>query len=140
MKLGQLLIQRRIIDRDQLRAALRRQDATGRPLGETLVQMGVVARADIVAALLRQPHASIDRHTLRRVPDTTRHRLEDDVQRRWLATPVALADDLLVVAMADPTDRRAIEALERSSGLPVMAVAADPDTIRDRVGASGSSA
>ncbi len=41
MKLGEILLHRRRIDRDQLREALRRQKRTGRSLGEIMLAMGI---------------------------------------------------------------------------------------------------
>ena len=43
MKLGQLLVKKRIIDEDQLRAVLARQKGDGARLGEMLVRLGLVS-------------------------------------------------------------------------------------------------
>ena len=67
MKLGQILLFRKLIERDQLREALRRRKATGRPIGEILLRMGVVSRANIVEALLAQPKASVNASALAKV-------------------------------------------------------------------------
>lgn len=139
MKLGQLLLHRGLIDRQQLRVALQRQDRTGLPLGEILLSMGIVSRADILGALRRQPHASVAGSLLERVSADVRGLIPASLGRRLVAVPVARAEDVLVVAMADPTDHAALEALRAASGLEIIGVVSDADDILATVAAGESS-
>lgn len=140
MKLGQLLLQRRTIDREQLRAALRRQKRQRRPVGEILLEMGLISRADLLFALRRQPHSSVDANCLRRVDASVRRLLPADLRRRWRAVPVALASERLVVAMTDPTDRAAVREIAAATGHEVVPVAADPDAIEACLRLAGEAA
>lgn len=133
MKLGQLLLHRGLIDREQLRVALRRQATTGRPLGEILLSMGIVSRAAILGALRKQPHASVSGDLLRQVPSDIRDLIPTSVAQRLVALPVDVADDVLVVAMADPTDRSALEALRAASGFEVVGVISDPQALAEAI-------
>lgn len=53
-KLGDLLLDRRLITTRQLEAAMERQKKTGRKLGVILVEMGVLWEEDLVAVLAQQ--------------------------------------------------------------------------------------
>lgn len=126
MKLGQILMHRRIIARDQLREALRRQRRTGEPIGQILMRMGIVSRADIVEALMTQPRASVDVHTLEETDPRIVAALPLEFCEELCCIALMLTEGALVVALADPMDRVAIEALEDATGLEVVAMAADP--------------
>lgn len=129
MKLGQLLLHRGLIDREQLRVALARQSGTGRPLGETLLVMGIVSRAELIAALRRQPRAQAGDALRAPIPESIRNAIPEELAREVVAVPIARADDALVVAMADPTDGRALERLRSAAGTEIVAMVADADEI-----------
>lgn len=129
MKIGQILVQRGVIDRDQLRAALARQAYAGRPLGEILIAMGVASRAAVIAALRSQPHGSVDAAALAALEPASAAPLPPELARRCRALPVVRLERAMVVAMADPTDRDAIERIAAACGLPVVAVAAPEDAL-----------
>jgi len=53
-RLGQILIEKRLISQDQLDAAIRAQAASGRRLGEILADMRLITRAQVRGAVRRQ--------------------------------------------------------------------------------------
>lgn len=126
MKLGQMLVKKKVIDRHQLRAALEKQECEGARLGELLVRMGLVSKRAVLEALQTQPEFvadpvrldQADRETVRLVPRTTARRL------RCLA--IERRDDRLIVAMADPLDAKAIDELEEVSGAEIEPRWVDP--------------
>ncbi len=129
MKLGQILMHRRVMGRDQLREALRRQRRNGEPLGQILMRMGIVSRAGIVEALLTQPNASADLHTLEETDSRIVAALPLELCEEFCCLALMLTEGALVVAMADPLNRVAIEAIEDATGLSVVAMAANPTDI-----------
>jgi type IV pilus assembly protein PilB len=129
MKLGQILLHRRRIARDQLRAALQRQRDSGRPLGETLVAMGIVSRDDVVDALRLLPTGSVGRRTIEQVSAEITRALTPRLARQYRCVPVVLTPGALVVAMADPLDRRAVSAIAKHASLPVVPIAAPLDAL-----------
>src|SRR5688500_18573027 len=52
--LGEVLIQERLISREQLQDAMARQRETGRPIGKILLEMGAVTEDALVEAVARQ--------------------------------------------------------------------------------------
>jgi hypothetical protein len=53
-RLGELLLEEKLVTVPQLQRALQRQYATGELLGEALVTLGVVTEADIARVIARQ--------------------------------------------------------------------------------------
>ena len=104
MKLGQILVRKHVIDRAQLRAALRRQRELQMPLAEILLDMGIVSKAELMAALRTQPNASVDSLTLDRISPATLSMLPREVAEELRCIPVLANPEAMIVAMVDPFD------------------------------------
>ncbi len=133
MKLGQILLFRKLIGRDQLREALRRQRATGRPVGEILLRMGVISRANIVEALLAQPKASVNAAALAKVSAEVVHAVPRPLAERHCCLGLVRSDGHLVLAMVDPLDQSVIAEVEAATQLCVLPVAASGGDLRDAI-------
>jgi len=109
LPLGSLLLRDGFLTAEQLEQALTEKDATGHRLGEIVVARGWVAAATVAALLAEQ------------------HGLE--YARRYEALPLRfVADDIVLVAVADPTNVVASDDLRLALGLNVrLAVASGPD-------------
>jgi type II secretory ATPase GspE/PulE/Tfp pilus assembly ATPase PilB-like protein len=129
--LGEALVARRLIDAELLQRALNAQAQSHphRLLGQMLVDAGVLSAAQlqqtladwlglrVVDARLLQPEPA----ALQRVPRT--------VAEREGVLPLMVRDDTLVIAMADPWDRRLLEELRFLCNLRVLPVGATPGTL-----------
>ncbi len=143
MKLGQILLHQRRIDRDQLREALRRQRNTGRPIGEILLGMGVVARDDVIDGLLKQPTAAADAETLRKARPEVAQRLPREISERIDAVLLVKRKSWACVAMSDPlstASRAQLESILGVAVLPVAALSSDLAEARARIYAATASA
>ena len=112
-KLGELLIEARVITEEQLDMALRAQAQRGGRLGWNLVELGFVAEgalAKVLSKQLRIPAATAA--ALDRAPKEVIRLLPADAAASFRAVPVRLEGTHLWVAMSDPSDRRAIAALD----------------------------
>lgn len=138
---GDILVESGRIGADDLARA--RAAAADRPLDRALVDLGIISeldRAEAVARALDLPLLRAD--DLAAAPD-----LSDLVSGSYLRDrrmlPYAVEGKTVLVALADPTDDEALEALEFATGLvPVPAVAPAPDleAAIDRVYGGGKSA
>ncbi|TMK17416.1 MAG: hypothetical protein E6G68_08795 [Actinobacteria bacterium] len=52
--LGEVLVDERLISREQLQQALLRQEETGKPLGKILIEMGLIEEKTLVEAVSKQ--------------------------------------------------------------------------------------
>lgn len=111
MRLGDLLVQELIISDDQLQLALQQQHQTGRKLGSTLIELGFISEVQLLQFLARQldvPFFDLNNLTI----DAAAVPLLPEVQaRRYRALAVNLTDDRVTVAMSDPADLSALDAI-----------------------------
>ena len=139
MKLGQILLFRNLIARDQLREALRRQHETGRPVGEILLRMGVISRADIVEALLAQPKASVSASALAKLNADVVRSVPHPLAERHCCLGLVRSGGHLVLAMEDPLDQSVITEVEEATQLCVLPVAASAGDLREAIAAKYAS-
>ncbi len=113
VRLGQLLVDQKLISEDQLARALAEQKRTGRKLGRTLVELGFVTEDEISRALARQlkiPFVDLRRQDIR--PEVAQ-KLPEVYARRFRALALEEVGSALRVGMADPTDLFAYDELTR---------------------------
>ena len=111
VRLGELLVEQKIITEEQLRTALAEQKRTGRKLGRVLTDLGI-AREEVVCDALAR-HLQIPFLDVRQSnPNPQAVRLLPEVQARRFRAIVLQADgNRLTVGMADPTDLFAYDEL-----------------------------
>ncbi len=114
-RLGELLLEARLLDEMQLEEALAAQRYTGLRLGKLLVQQGFLRDSQIVDILSRQ--LRIERYLPDKYPvDLSLSRLIPmDFARKYQAAPLKKTSRHLVVAMPDPTNRYALDLLRMQS-------------------------
>lgn len=116
VRLGDLLVQRKLIDEQQLRLALAEQRQSGRKLGATLIAMNLVSETELLKLLSQHfnvPMINIEDYNV----NANAVRLLPEIQaRRYRALIIDDKDDHLLVAMSDPADINAIDDL--SAKLP----------------------
>jgi type IV pilus assembly protein PilB len=126
--LGALLVAGGMITREQLAAALREQERTGKKLGRILIDLGLMREADIVRMLARQVGLEfvdladypVDPSAAALIPEAT--------ARRYLAIGIGHEDGKLVLAMSDPSNVFALDDIRTITGVdlkPVVAAASD---------------
>jgi adsorption protein B len=123
-KLGDLLLENRLITVAQLRHALDDQRASGRKLGSLLVQRGYLAEEDLVSALgrqLRVPSCEID---LRAIDTSVLEKLPQNVAEGLEVLPLRRSDGYLEVATTTPADENLKKRLEGLFDSPVKFILA----------------
>ncbi len=117
-QLGEFLIEKGLINRDQLRVALTEQKQNNERLGKILVRLGLVSESvlrDVLAEMLRVE--SIDLEAV--VPDGDAiAMLPEDLARRFQLLPIAFDPDenSLTVAMSDTFDIVAMDQITAMLG------------------------
>src|SRR6202163_876280 len=130
MRLGEILIQRKLLEQDDLDRALELQKERGDKLGKILIDLGFIASRDLLSALSEQlgvPLAAVDQP-----PPATPEidGLAPRFMRQCRFIPIRVEDSTIVVAMADPLDFETIAAVRGFSGLKVVtALAAEQEIL-----------
>ena len=133
MRLGEMLIERRLIEQDDLERALELQRERGDKLGKILIDLGFVAARDILAALSEQ--LEIPLVTLEAPPAVGPEvqGIAPNFLRQCRIFPLAIQDSTLTLAMADPLDFETISAVRGFSGLRVKTALAAEAEILDAI-------
>jgi len=121
-KLGDLLIERKLISTDQLDSALALQEKAKRPLGSVLVRMGVITEPQLTEALSTQLQLPFEKLNFRETPSALLDLVPRNLAVLHSVFPVRMLDDgRVLLAVADrlnPKQRMEIEAaLERKISL-----------------------
>ncbi|MGH9177088.1 MAG: PilT/PilU family type 4a pilus ATPase [Acidimicrobiales bacterium] len=118
-RLGEFLIERKVLSRDQLELLLGREASDGVPLSKLLLGEGIVAEKDLVAAVAAQvglPFIDFDQVSVNPALDRL---VPSELARRHLAVAVDFEGSDLVVAMVDPSDHEAVTQIERATAWTV---------------------
>jgi type IV pilus assembly protein PilB len=133
LKLGELLLRNKLITKEQLDKALEVQKVGTSKLGYNLVKMGFVSDEEIATCLSKQfgisainlSHFEIDQAVLDLVPV--------EVARKYDLIPVNRTGAVLTVAMADPTNIRAMDEINFICGYQVEPVVASEYAIKEAI-------
>ncbi|MFN0172973.1 MAG: type II secretion system ATPase GspE [Bryobacteraceae bacterium] len=119
MRLGEILIERRQLQPEDLDRGLELQKERGDKLGKILIDLGFIAQRDLLAALSSQldlPLASLDQPPPV-TPET--ERLAPRFLRQSRIFPLSVDEGVLCLAMADPLDFETLSAVRACTGLTV---------------------
>lgn len=119
MLLGNQLVQKGLITREQLWEALRIQSKTGEKLGQILIRLGYVAKIDVMEIIETQKESiiNLDPDVLRIIPA--------QLVKRYKVIPLRTEGKKLVVAMVDPKNVVAIDDLRLNTGMEIETVSVD---------------
>ncbi len=119
-QLGELLIERSVINQQQLDEALSIQKEKGGLIGEILVELGFAKEEDITHALTAQygfPYLPLSSYEINpEVVDIVPGR----VATQYLLIPVDQVGNNLTLAMSNPLNEHAIEDIELLSGCSIQ--------------------
>ena len=133
MRLGEILIERRLITGEDLDRALELQQERGDKLGKILVDLGFVALRDVLSALsfqLQIPLLTVDGPPAVS-PET--ETLSPRFLRQARCLPVMLHDHTVTLAMADPLDFETRATVAACTGLTVNPGLAAEQEILDAI-------
>jgi MSHA biogenesis protein MshE len=111
VRLGEILVQQKLLSEEQLKKTLAEQKKTGRRLGRVAIDLGYVTEVLISQALARQlgvPYIDLKHFNLKREVTL---KLAETQARRYRALVLEDAGDHYQVAMADPTDLSAYDGI-----------------------------
>lgn len=131
--LGELLIERGVINHEQLTTGISKQKEIGGLLGEVLVELGFATERDIAQALTSQygfpylPLANyeIDEDVIKTVPE--------NVCRQFGLIPIDKIGKSLTLAMSNPLNYQAAEDVELITGCTVQTFVSTATEVKDSI-------
>jgi general secretion pathway protein E len=133
MRLGEILIERKLITAEDLERALELQKERGDKIGKTLVDMGFVAMRDVLAALAEQLDVPLVTIEGPPVVSPETETLSPRFLRQFRCLPVGREDHTITLAMADPLDVETIATVKSCTGLKVNSALAAEQEILDAI-------
>lgn len=127
LRLGDVLVQQRLISQEQLQQTLDLQRKTGKKVGRLLIESGVITEellANGLARQLRIPFVNLKTFPFR--GDVVKL-LPESAARRFRALVLEDKGDMLLVALGDPLDLFAYDELTRILKRPI-GIAAAPES------------
>lgn len=132
-QLGELLIERGVINKKHLEKALTVQQENGGLIGEILVQLGYAKEEDIAQALTCQygfpylplKNYEIDREVINVIPE--------HVARQYCLIPIDKIGKNLTLTMANPLNIQAIEDVEMLTNSVVQTFVSTATDIRNAI-------
>ncbi len=133
MRIGEMLVERGLIEPEDLERALEIQKERGEKIGRILVDMGFIAMRDLLATLSEQ--LDVPLVTIDGPPPSTQETegIAPRFMRQCRFIPVALEDSTLRIAMGDPLDFETISAVRGFTGLRVEPMLAPEQEILDAI-------
>ena len=113
VRLGDLLVQQKLISQDQLKFALEQQKRSGRKLGRLLVDNAFVTEEHISEALGKQLNIPYINLKYYNINIELVRLLQESQARRFRAMVLEERNGTLLVGMADPTDLSAFDEITR---------------------------
>ncbi|CUU38183.1 MAG: Flp pilus assembly complex ATPase component TadA [Armatimonadetes bacterium] len=131
--MGEYLLEKGLITREQLEDALKIQQATGKPLEQILIDQTIVSERDAYEAKayeMGMPFVDLDRVT----PEPSAvNVVKEHIAKRYNVMPVKKEGNILYLAMADPNNVMAIDDVRVNSRCVVRPVLAAPGAIQDAI-------
>jgi twitching motility protein PilT len=124
-RLGEFLVERKVLSRDDLEVMLDREQREGTPLPRLLAGDGLVSEKDLMAAVAHQvgiPFVDLEEVTVDPKVDRL---IPADLARASTAVAIEYRGDELLVAMADPGDADAGTAIEEATGWKILPAIAE---------------
>ncbi|MBO4626948.1 MAG: Flp pilus assembly complex ATPase component TadA, partial [Lachnospiraceae bacterium] len=121
-RLGDMLIQERVITQEQLEQALEAKRNSDKRLGEILVELNFTTEDEITKALTRQLGVEMVYPSQMKIPDEVLALIPATILRKYMVVPFMYApnnQNTLRVAMVDPMDMNALDDLQMVTHLEI---------------------
>ena len=132
-RLGEVLLERGIITRKQLEEALAEQQARGGLIGAVLIRLQMVTEEEVALALTAQygfPYLPLANYDL---DNTLMTLVPEEVARRYCLIPIDRIGNALTLAMADPSNTKALEDVEALTKCVVQTFVSTPSDITQAI-------
>ncbi|HEY7876514.1 MAG TPA: PilT/PilU family type 4a pilus ATPase [Actinomycetota bacterium] len=131
--LGQVLLDSGLVTPEQMNYAQQEESKTGNSAWKVLLERGILSERDLVKARAEQVGLDfVDVRPVKPTPEALAL-VDEATARRQLLIPCRVQGDVLVVAMAEPTNHLAVDELTRSTGKRLNVAAAYRRDLEDAI-------
>lgn len=133
MRLGDILVNSRLITEEQLISVLELQKKNDKKLGELLIEQGIVEERQIIEVLEFQlgiPHVDLNKYF---IDPSLIKLIPENLAKRHTLVAIKKTNNRLVIAMADPLNIFAIDDVKIVTGLDVDVVIGTSRQIKETI-------
>lgn len=137
-RIGERLVAEKMISEDQLNVALQEKKVSGKLLGEVLVDLGFITEDALTAFLAKSAGFEVFDHKHTLIDGDALALMDKEMALKHQVLPVSINREELVVAMADPYDIMAMDAVRRlvPKGLLIKTQVATPSILSEAIDAA----
>ena len=128
-RIGEVLLERGLINHKELEQALAHQKQHGGLLGQVLIQLGYISEQEVALALTAQygfPYLPLDNYE---IETGVAELIPEQLARQYCLIAIDRIGNALTLAMADPSNVRAIEDVELLTKCVVQTFVSTPTEI-----------
>ena len=132
-RIGEVLLERGLITRKKLEEALIHQKEHGGLMGQVLIKLGMVTEEDVALALTAQygfPYLPLESYE---IDVALTFLIPERVAREYCLIPIDRIGNALTLAMADPSNVKAIEDIELMTKCVVQTFVSTPSDIEKAI-------
>lgn len=130
-KLGEMLRKEGQITKDQLGEALQVRKKVDAKLGTVLIQLGFIDEDTLLNFLSRQLNYPVINISELMINPATTKIVTYEQAKQYMVFPIRIANEVLTLAMSDPTNNEAIEEMQLLTKLSIKAVVSKEKQIID---------
>jgi type IV pilus assembly protein PilB len=131
--LGEILLEKNLINKEQLKEALDEQRTTKEKLGAILLKRNLISDENLLKALAESFRIPLMRLHDLKVDEMLLKILSEKTARKHLVMPISKTDSSIKIAMADPLNMAAIDDIETETKLKVSIVLASDKDVRESI-------
>lgn len=137
-RIGERLVAQGLITEDQLNVALQEKKVSGKLLGEVLVDLGFIAEDALTAFLAQSAGFEVFDHKHTLIDGDALALMDKQTAQKYQVLPVSLTREEIVIAMADPYDIMAMDAIRRMvpKGVAIKTQVATPSILSEAIDAA----
>ena len=128
-RIGEVLLERGVITYKELEKGLAHQKEHGGLMGQVLIHLGYVTEEEVALALTAQygfPYLPLDNYE---IDGSLTEVIPERIARQYCLIPIDRIGNALTLAMADPSNVKAIEDIELMTKCVVQAFVSTPSDI-----------
>ena len=137
-RIGERLVAEKMISEDQLNVALQEKKVSGKLLGEVLVDLGFITEESLTSFLAKSSGFDVFDHKHTLIDGDALALMDKEMALKHQVLPVSINREEVVVAMADPYDIVAMDAVRRlvPKGLLIKTQVATPSILSEAIDAA----
>ncbi|MCB9895204.1 MAG: hypothetical protein H6839_12190 [Planctomycetes bacterium] len=130
LKLGEMLLKKKLISKEQLDTAIEYQKSLGGKIGSIIVKLGYMTDEALTREIARHYNMEVTDLANMILPVNLLKAVPKDIIEKHHLIPVHQTANVLTVAMSDPTDYEALDELQFVTGKKIETTLATRDSIK----------